>query len=485
MGTYSVKRLSLVLISSIFISEALIMLAFDFLPPLPLWVQSLLDATALSLLSAPFLYVYAFLPLNNKISELRRSEEELRHHRENLEELVRIRTAELNEARSAAETASHAKSDFLASMSHELRTPLNAILGFSQLCNMDSKLPEEFKGPVREIEAAGRHLLSLVNDLIDLARIKAGRLEFSLESVSVKSVIRDSFLMVEPLALKQGIKLIQENDAGETLAVRADHGRLRQVLINFLSNAIKYNSPQGRVTLLSQVNGDRVRLSVTDTGQGIAADKQQRIFAEAFDRLGKERGTVEGTGIGLIITKRIVEAMGGNIGFESIEGQGSTFWVDFPLGEAIELPAQDLDTGHASDLHVTGESAKLRLLLAEDNPVNQLLATAILKRMGYAIDVVNNGADAVTAATSGQYALVMMDCQMPEMDGFEATAAIRGVEATTGNHLPIIAMTANAMEGDRDRCLAAGMDDYIPKPIIIGRLKEVLDTWMAHPGSNP
>ena len=271
--------------------------------------------------------------------------------------------AALEQARFRAEAASRAKSEFLASMSHELRTPLNAILGFSQLFRMDDTLGAEAKEHAGEIERAGRHLLALVNDLIDLARIEAGRLKVSQTPLSVPVILADSLAMVAPIAHKQGIGLLTDismnrDVTGEDVVadaapmVHADHVRLRQIVINLLSNAIKYNRPGGTVRLAYEVRNQRVRINVADTGLGIPDELKSRVFS-AFDRLGAEGGRVEGAGIGLVITRRIVEAMGGEIGFESTEGKGSTFWVEFPLAD--EVP----DTVSAEDLApVTAENAE-------------------------------------------------------------------------------------------------------------------------------
>ncbi len=484
MKTHSAKRLTLILICSIFATEALIMLAFEYLPPLPAWLETLIDATALSLLSAPSIYFFAFRPLSKNISELEMTEKELRSHREQLEILVQIRTAELNSALRAAEEASRAKSEFLASMSHELRTPLNAILGFAQLVLLDSKISQETKNRAHEIAQAGKQLLSLVNNLIDLARIEAGKMGLSVEASGLKLAVSDSLEMVAALAGDKDISIINQSDISDILTVRADHGRLRQVLINLLTNAIKYNRTQGSVTLSVRTINDKVRISIADTGAGIPADKQKNIFNAAFNRLGREGGAIEGAGIGLVITKRIVEAMDGNIGFESIEGHGSTFWVELQTDSPIEFIPPETEVAIEKTEPETVSASTSPLLVAEDNRINQRLFVAILNRLGYTVDVVNNGAEAVLAARTGQYPLIFMDCQMPEMDGFEATAAIRNDEKGTDQHISIIAVTADAMISDREKCLSSGMDDYMTKPIDLVRLQEVLNTWLQKPVLN-
>lgn len=385
----------------------------------------------------------------------------------------------LQKAKDAAEAANRAKSEFLVNVSHELRTPRNAILGFAQLMQMDEKLDDRSKQQTQKIEQAGLLLLNQVNDLIDLGRIESGKLLLNIETVTIDQAINDSIKLVESMAEKQEIGIIYQSSINEAATIQADASRLRQVLINLLSNAIKYNRPQGSVTLASQIRADRIRLSVTDTGAGIPVSLQNRIFT-SFDRLGKEGGAIEGTGIGLTICKNIVEAMGGNIGFESIDGQGSTFWVEFAIGtEASNLTPGGTDLSPLeTPQQPIPETTVRHILTAEDNPVNQMLACAVLDKLGYTVDVVETGAKAVKAAHTGTYDLVLMDCLMPEMDGYEATRIIRQAETGGERRIPIVAMTANAMEGNREACLASGMDDYITKPVDIALLQKVLNRWL-------
>lgn len=351
----------------------------------------------------------AFCDKNNRVLRLSGTVQDVT-------ELKRAEQA-MMEAKDVAVAASRSKSEFLASMSHELRTPLNAVLGFSQLIAMERPLPQDARDNAGEIERAGQHLLARVNDLIDLARIEAGKLKLALDSVPVASVLNDSLAMMAPIAAKHGIELIHQECGGDDSRVIADYVRLHQVIIHLLSNAIKYNRPAGSVRLSCHVNEGNVRISIRDTGPGSAMEKQGRVFT-SFDRLGAERGSVEGTGIGLVITRNIVEAMGGSIGLESVEGQGSHFWEEFPASPPVDnlvpLKAAEAEAADAKQPLVYCRV----VLYIEDNPMNLRLMQRIFAKSKYLeLRDARTAGIGIELARAAPPALILLDINLPGKNG--------------------------------------------------------------------
>jgi PAS domain S-box-containing protein len=378
--------------------------------------------------------------------------------------------------RAEAEAASRSKSDFLANMSHEIRTPLNGVVGMLALL-AGTPLDERQRRYAAVAEASAASLLTLFKDILDFSKIEAGKLELDPVPFDLAEVSEQALDVLWSRAGGKGLALVCQLDPAVDRRRVGPVDRVRQVLVNLLGNAVKFTDI-GSVTLAVTAEAeDRVRFAVTDTGIGIPPDRLDRLFKTFSQVDASTTRKYGGTGLGLAISKQLAALMGGTVGVESTVGVGSTFWFTarLPVVDAVAL----IPTPPAAP-SLAGVAIGHRLLVAEDNDVNQMVVGEMLRRLGYAHDMVGDGRAAVTAVAGGGYDLVLMDCQMPDLDGFEATAAIRAAEAAAGRpRLPVIALTANAILGDRERCLAAGMDDYLSKPLDAATLADRLTAWLS------
>lgn len=414
--------------------------------------------------------VPTYLVVSRDITARKRMQETLAQLNEELERRVTDRTTELLKAKNEAERANQAKSDFLSRMSHELRTPLNAIMGFGQLLQLSAREPAQ-QNYTQQILSGGSHLLTLINEVLDLARVESGQMTVSMEWVNVAELVHECFDLVAPQAKAKSIQIKAESCDGG-LFVRADRVRFKQVLLNLLSNAVKFNREGGDVLVRCESSTDQVWLTVSDQGKGVSESDQAKLFVP-FERLDADQRQIEGTGIGLALSQRLMQLMGGDIGVRSGAGEGATFWVRLERSEPglVKVAPAPLP----GELHSHDAAACERIVLCiEDNPTNLQLMESVMRMLpGVKLLAAQQPSQGLSLAREHRPDLILLDINLPDMDGFAVMQCLKDDAQTS--EIPVIAVSANAMAQDLERGRAAGFVDYVTKPIDVNRLMRLVD----------